>query len=235
MTQPNNNVSEIDLYFAFMNFYPNRHTATVEYDDDGVTEAYRQEKSVSTLDRIERRRKEPCDYHHSSHSRKFRWFCKDKKTELRINVTEKPKKLTARINNKKVKLTEVSTAAELEWRKRILADEETSNLNKFATKGSEFEKVVITKNPLLHIKLGSTDVTANRIELTWKVSALNRRPNLVSTGTCLHCKRSGKRAEQRRYILQPTGTKYPMPITMRLNLTECFIRLSGILTYCLKI
>ena len=95
----------------------------------------------------------------------FDGFVKDKKTELRINVTEKPKKLTARINNKKVKLTEVSTAAELLNGENVFWYEETPNLNKFATKGSEFEKVVITKNPLLHIKLGSTDVTANRIEL----------------------------------------------------------------------
>ena len=49
MTQPNNNVSEIDPSLRIYEFYPNRHTATVEYDDDGVTEAYRQEKSVSTL------------------------------------------------------------------------------------------------------------------------------------------------------------------------------------------
>lgn len=76
MTQPNNNVSEIDPSLRIYEFYPNRHTATVEYDDDGVTEAYRQEKSVGYPDRIERRRKEPCDYHHSSHSRKFRRFCK---------------------------------------------------------------------------------------------------------------------------------------------------------------
>lgn len=49
MTQPNNNVSEIDPSLRIYEFYLNRHTATVEYDDDGVTEAYRQEKSVSTL------------------------------------------------------------------------------------------------------------------------------------------------------------------------------------------
>ena len=44
MTQPNNNVSEIDPSLRIYEFYPNRHTATVEYDDEGVTEAYRQEK-----------------------------------------------------------------------------------------------------------------------------------------------------------------------------------------------
>ena len=113
MTQPNNNVSEIDPSLRIYEFYPNRHTATVEYDDDGVTEAYRQEKSVSTLieSNVDAKNRVTITIHPTAGS--FDGFVKDKKTELRINVTEKPKKLTARINNKKVKLTEVSTAAEL--------------------------------------------------------------------------------------------------------------------------
>ena len=113
MTQPNNNVSEIDPSLRIYEFYLNRHTATVEYDDDGVTEAYRQEKSVSTLieSNVDAKNRVTITIHPTAGS--FDGFVKDKKTELRINVTEKPKKLTARINNKKVKLTEVSTAAEL--------------------------------------------------------------------------------------------------------------------------
>ena len=87
--------------------------------------------------------------------------------------------------------------------------------------------MVITKNPLLHIKLGSTDITANRIELD--VEGFRFEPadrNLVSTGTLSAPQNSsGKRAEQRSiYPATDFGTKYPMPITMRLNLTECFIR-----------
>ena len=184
MTQPNNNVSEIDPSLRIYEFYPNRHTATVEYDDDGVTEAYRQEKSVSTLieSNVDAKNRVTITIHPTAGS--FDGFVKDKKTELRINVTEKPKKLTARINNKKVKLTEVSTAAELLNGENVFWYEETPNLNKFATKGSEFEKVVITRNPLLHIKLGSTDITANRIELD--VEGFRFEPadrNLVSTGT----------------------------------------------------
>ena len=64
MTQPNNNVSEIDPSLRIYEFYPNRHTATVEYDDDGVTEAYRQEKSVSTLIESNVDAKNPVSYTH---------------------------------------------------------------------------------------------------------------------------------------------------------------------------
>ena len=198
MTQPNNNVSEIDPSLRIYEFYPNRHTATVEYDDDGVTEAYRQEKSVSTLieSNVDAKNRVTITIHPTAGS--FDGFVKDKKTELRINVTEKPKKLTARINNKKVKLTEVSTAAELLNGENVFWYEETPNLNKFATKGSEFEKVVITKNPLLHIKLGSTDITANRIELD--VEGFRFEPadrNLVSNGT-LSAPQNAQVSEQNR-------------------------------------
>ena len=211
MTQPNNNVSEIDPSLRIYEFYPNRHTATVEYDDDGVTEAYRQEKSVSTLieSNVDAKNRVTITIHPTAGS--FDGFVKDKKTELRINVTEKPKKLTARINNKKVKLTEVSTAAELLNGENVFWYEETPNLNKFATKGSEFEKVVITRNPLLHIKLGSTDITANRIELD--VEGFRFEPadrNLVSTGT-LSVPQNAQVSEQNReaYTLQPTWDKVP--------------------------
>ena len=207
MTQPNNNVSEIDPSLRIYEFYLNRHTATVEYDDDGVTEAYRQEKSVSTLieSNVDAKNRVTITIHPTAGS--FDGFVKDKKTELRINVTEKPKKLTARINNKKVKLTEVSTAAELLNGENVFWYEETPNLNKFATKGSEFEKVVITKNPLLHIKLGSTDITANRIELD--VEGFRFEPadrNLVSNGT-LSAPQNAQVSEQSReaYTLQPVS------------------------------
>jgi len=75
MTQPNNNVSEIDPSLRIYEFYPNRHTATVEDDETGDGSLPSGEIGIYP-DRIERRRKEPCDYHHSSHSRKFRRLCK---------------------------------------------------------------------------------------------------------------------------------------------------------------
>jgi hypothetical protein len=40
------------------------------------------------------------------------------------------------------------------------------NLNQFATKGSPFEKLVITKNPQLLVKIGATDISKNAVKLT---------------------------------------------------------------------
>ena len=87
MTQPNNNVSEIDPSLRIYEFYPNRHTATVEYDDDGVTEAYRQEKSVSTLieSNVDAKNRVTITIHPTAGS--FDGFVKEKATEFRVNVT----------------------------------------------------------------------------------------------------------------------------------------------------
>ena len=134
MTNPHNNVSEIDKSLRIYEFYPNGHTETIEYDDDGVTEAYRRNKSVSTLiesDVNDKKNRLTITIHPTAGN--FDGFVKDKKTELRINVTEKPKKLVAKVNKKTVKLMEVTTAEDFLKGENVYWYEATPNLNKFAT------------------------------------------------------------------------------------------------------
>ena len=210
MTHPHNNVSEIDPSLRIYEFYPNRHTATVEYDDDGATEAYRQGKSVSTLIESNVNAKKgnlTITIHPSSGS--FDGFVKDKKIELRINVTGKPKKLSAKLNGKTMKLKEVSTAGDFLKGENVFWYEETPNLNKFATKGSEFEKVVITKNPQLRVRLAAADITAN--QLVVNVSGFRYEPTdryRVSMGT-LAVPQNAQVTEENReaYTLKPTWDK----------------------------
>ena len=210
MTHPHNNVSEIDPSLRIYELYPNRHTATVEYDDDGVTEAYRQEKSVSTLiesDVNAKKNSLTITIHPAAGN--FDGFVKDKKTELRINVTEKPKKLSAKINGKTVKLTEVNTADGFLKGENVFWYEETPNLNKFATKGSEFEKVTITKNPQVRVKLAATDITAH--QTTVNVEGFRFEPAdryRVSTGA-LTAPQNAQVTEENReaYTLKPTWDK----------------------------
>ena len=134
---------------------------------------------------------------------------KEKRTELRINVTEKPKKLSARINNKTVKLTEVNTPEDYRKGENVYWYEAAPDLNKFATKGSEFEKVVITKNPLVHAKLASVDVTANQVVLNmegFRFEPADR--HRVSTGV-LTAPQNFRITEENReaYTLKPTWDK----------------------------
>lgn len=131
MTNPHNNVSEIDKSLRIYEFYPNGHTETIEYDDDGVTEAYRRNKSVSTLiesDVNDKKNRLTITIHPTAGN--FDGFVKDKKTELRINVTEKPKKLVAKVNKKTVKLMEVTTAEDFLKGENVYWYEATPNLNK---------------------------------------------------------------------------------------------------------
>lgn len=209
MTNPNNNVSEIDKSLRIYELYPYKHTATLDYDDDGVTEAYRKGESATTLieSEVDAKNRVTITIHPAKGN--FDGFVKEKATELRINVTEKPKKLSAKMNNKNVKLTEVASLDEFLKGENVYWYEEAPNLNKFATKGSEFEKVVITKNPQLRVRLASTDITASPVIV--KVEGFRFEPAdryRVTTGTLTAPKNAQVTEENREaYTLQPTWDK----------------------------
>lgn len=69
------------------------------------------------------------------------------------------------MGKKKVKLTKAASKDEFAKGENVFFYDEAPDLNRFATKGSEFEKTVITKNPQLLVKLGATDITANTTTL----------------------------------------------------------------------
>lgn len=108
MTLPNNNVSEVDKKLRIYELYPCGQSTFTEYDDDGVTEEYRLGKGVSTL--IESNVNTKGEVIVTIHPVQgdFNGFIKEKATEFRINVTEKPKKISVTIGKNKIKLTEAS-------------------------------------------------------------------------------------------------------------------------------
>jgi alpha-glucosidase (family GH31 glycosyl hydrolase) len=165
MTTPNNNVSEINKNLRIYEIYPHGYSAFTEYDDDGITEAYRLGKGVTTLieSNVDYKNKVTLTIHPAEGD--FEGFIREKATELKINVTEKPKKLTAKNGQNKIKLTEVYSPDEFSKKDNVFFFEKAPNLNKFATHGSEFEKEIITKNPQLLVKLAPSDITANKITL----------------------------------------------------------------------
>lgn len=166
MTNPNNNVSEINKANRIYELYPSGKTSFTEYDDDGATEAYKLGKGASTLIESELDQKNNATVTIHPAKGDFDGFVKEKTTEFVINVTEKPKRLTAKVGNSKVKLTEVNSKDEFLKQSNVYFYDATPNLNRFATKGSEFEKVAMVKNPQLLVKLQSTDITINPITLS---------------------------------------------------------------------
>jgi alpha-glucosidase (family GH31 glycosyl hydrolase) len=165
MTNPNNNVSEINKNLRIYELYPHDCSSFTEYDDDGVSEAYRQGKGVTTFieSNVDSKNKATITIYPSEGD--FKGFVKDKTTEFRINVTEKPKRISAKNGRNKIKLTEVDSPDEFTRKDNVFFFDKAPNLNKFATPGSDFEKKVITKNPQILIKLASSDITAHKLTL----------------------------------------------------------------------
>ena len=165
MVNPNNNVSEIDKNLRIYEVYPYNHSTFTEYDDDGKTEAYRLGKSVTTTIESNVDAKNNVVITIKPTQGDFNGFVKEKATEFRINVTAKPKKIAAKIGKNKLKLTEVNSIDEFQQKENVYFYDAAPNLNKYATKGSEFEKEIINKNPQLLVKLASSDITANTTTL----------------------------------------------------------------------
>ena len=144
MTNPNNNVSEIDRGNRIYEIYPSGKSSFTEYDDDGRTEQYKAGKGAHTLIESE------VDANHTVtvtvHATKgdFDGFVKEKTTEFRINVTARPRKVSAKIGTTAIKLTEAGS------------------MDAFL-KGTN---VYFFGPSKLKVRTGATDITANAVTLT---------------------------------------------------------------------
>ena len=208
MTSPNNNVNETAKNLRIYELYPYGQSTFTEYDDDGITEEYRAGKGVSTLIESVVGSKGDVTVTIQPAQGDFNGFVKEKATEFKVNVTEKPKKVSATIGKSKLKLTEAQSMDEFLQKENVYFYDAKPNLNKFATKGSEFEKEVITKNPQLLVKLAATDITANRTKL--KIDGFVFAPvdnTKVSTGSLTAPKAQVSEENTAAYTLKPTWNK----------------------------
>ena len=164
MVNPNNNVSEINQQRRIYEIYPYGKSSFIEYDDDGLTTDYIRKQYVKTnitsvVDGDEVNVVvEPANGY-------FKGFVKEKETEFRINVTRRPKKVTIKIGDKRVRLERVSSMDDFNNRTNVYYYNPAPNMKQFATKGSEFEKVTITRNPQLWVKVEKTDISQNSVSL----------------------------------------------------------------------
>ena len=209
MTNPNNNVSEINKGVRIYEIYPFGKSSFKEYDDDGTTQQYKAGKGAFSLIESE------VDHQHNANitihptQGDFYGFVKEKATEFRINVTARPKKLIAKIGNIEVKLTEVSSISSFLKADNVYFYNAAPNLNRFATKGSTFEKVAITKNPQLWVKIGATNIVVNSVKLTvegFKFEPADKK--LISSGQLTvpaNARITDKNTEA--YTLKPTWQK----------------------------
>ena len=182
MANPNNHVSEIDKSLRIYQVYPEGRSSFTQYNDDGFTQAYKNGKGVTTLiESSVANNQAVITVHHAKGS--FNGFVKNKTTEFVINVTQAPTSVTAKVGNRTLKLTKVSSKDDFSKGINVYFYDAAPDLNRFATKGSEFEKVVIRKNPQVLIKIEETDITANPVTVTVNGFRFSSIPHLVkSTG-----------------------------------------------------
>lgn len=206
MTHPNNNVNQIRRDYRAYELYPEGHTTFREYDDDGRTQEYLDGHFAETL--IESTAdgdKLTVEIHPTTGN--YTGFEKEKQTELRINVTAAPKKVTAKVGKKSVKLTAAASLADFEKGENVYFYNAAPNLNRFATPGSEAAKAVITKNPQLLVKVGKTDVTASGVSVTVKGYAFAPADRLLTkTGTLAAPAFNTPDENIQAYVVTPTWT-----------------------------
>jgi alpha-glucosidase (family GH31 glycosyl hydrolase) len=209
MTNPNNNVSEICPSIRIYEVFPCGYSSFTEYDDDGVSEEYRSGKSVITFieSNVNAKGIATITVHPSAGD--FTGFVKEKSTLFKVNVTAKPKKVTVKTGKNNVKLTEVHSLAEYHAKENIFFYDVAPNLNQFATRGSDFEKEIIRKNPQLLVKVASVNTTENQVQLSIEGFVFNPPDTYrISRGT-LTVPPSAKVSEDNTeaYTLKPTWDK----------------------------
>lgn len=208
MTNPNNNVKEINSGIRIYEIYPHGHSTFTEYDDNGRTEAYRAGKGVTTLieSDVDTKNNVIVTIHPTQGD--FEGFVKEKVTEFRINVTEKSKKISAKIGKNKVKLTEAHSREEFLKQENVFFYDAAPNLNKFATPGSEFARETITKNPQVLVKLSASDITAGTTTLTIEGFVFDPADSYrVTSGSLIAPEVEITDANTEAYTLTPTWKK----------------------------
>lgn len=111
---------------------------------------------------------------------------------------------------KSIKLKAVTSAEAYEQGTDVYYYEESPELNRFATSGSEFASVQIRKNPVVHVKLHAVDVTADRVQVEMKGFAFAPADRLLKQTGALQAPQARITDENAgAYTLTPTWEPVP--------------------------
>ena len=207
MSYAHNNVSKQQKDIRIFEIYPFGSSTFIAYDDDGYTELYRKGQGASTkiqqvlVDGVARIRVLPTEG-------TFQGMVKEQTTEFRINLTQQPQKITAKVNGKKIKLVEAASMEDFLKGENCYYYEAEPSLNKFSTPGSSMAALKVTKNPLLHVRLAKADITTHETEVDIKGYAFDTTDALlVSTGKLATPKGQFVKEDITAYTLQPSWEK----------------------------
>ncbi|MDV3926805.1 alpha-xylosidase [Elizabethkingia anophelis] len=210
LVNPNNNVSEINKNLRIYEVYPLGKTSFTEYDDDGISEQYKAGKGAATI--IESNLiKDKAVVTVFPAKGNFEGQIKEKATEFRISVTAKPRNIIAKVGNKKAKLKEVTTLADFEAQENVFYYNEKPDFNRFSTKGTEFEKVQIIKNPQILVKTAKVDITNQKVSLEIEGYKFEPQNHLKVTSGILSAPKNVQITDKNleAYAIKPTWDKVP--------------------------
>lgn len=210
LIHPNNNVAEINKELRIYELYPAGQSTFTEYDDDGTTEAYKEGKGTTTqIESSVEKMKATITVHPTKGT--FDGFINKKATEFRINVTSEPTAVRVKVGSKNIKLKKATSQVQFLKGENVYFFDAAPNLNKFATKGTEFGNIGITKNPQLLVKVAASDITKNAVVLTVDgfqfnpVNILHKTSGALTAPLAAQVRSSNLQA----YSLQPSWSNVP--------------------------
>ncbi len=182
MNNPNNHVTEIDKSLRTYEVYPFGKSSFTQYDDDGITEAYKNGAGATTLIESDVAGDVATISVHPAKG-DFTGFVKQKTTIFKINVTTKPKNIAISVGGKKVQIAVANSIEDFNKKTNVYFYNAAPDLNQFATKGSEFAKVSIIKNPQVWVKFAPINITTGDVSVKIEGFTVKPRDNLkVHTG-----------------------------------------------------
>lgn len=204
---PHNNVKELDSSRRIYEVYPHGESSFTEYDDDGRSNAYIKGEGTNTVI-TSKLVGSVASINIKPTEGSFKGFDPQKSTEIQVNVSSKPKAVSAKINAKTVQLKEVSTLEAFTKGENVYFYEAAPNLNKFSTPGSESAKIVAIKNPVVHVKLAKVDTTKSEINVNVDGFVFNTASTLlVSKGELSKPVASVTEENTKPYSLTPSWEK----------------------------
>lgn len=168
MTNENNNPEQIDDSHRIYEVYPSGDTSFEVYEDDGLTTSYKEGKSAKTMitSSAPKTGEGTAVITAGVLNGDYNGIVVDRSTEFIVNVSKKPTSLNVTVGGSEVLLTEATTLEEFENGTNMYFYDESPNLNKYATEGSEFAEVEITTTPKVYVKVDKTNVKKNEVKLT---------------------------------------------------------------------
>ena len=138
MVNANNNPSQINKDIRIYEIWPSAKSEMTEYDDDGITEAYRVGAFATTHVSSELNAKGMLKVTIDKTNGTYDGMTMQQATEIRVPATVMPKSVTGYINGKKIKLTQVQSLEDYTGKEAVwFFNENVNRLAQWGVEGAE--------------------------------------------------------------------------------------------------